>query len=157
MLTHAQFPASTISLFMSVMMLREIMRYVDSATNLSINLFLQDIRRILEDVPPKEFPAPHISRMHRQSLDLSAHLGDALEGHVIAPTELQAAISLILQAEKNKLDWEDGTTAYSIITKLRDFGLSTPSDRSIRHAFLFATELMPSLCGEWRLDFHSGK
>jgi hypothetical protein len=40
---------------------------------------------------------------------------------------------------------------------LRDFGLSTALDSSIRQAFLLATELLLALRGEWRLDFHSGK
>ena len=157
MLTRMQFPASTISLFMSILFLREFKPYINLATNLSITLFLQDIHHILEDVPQKELPVSHVLKMHWQSLDLSAHLGDALKGQIIAPTELQAAISLLLHAEMNKLDLDDRPTAYTIITTLRDFGLSTPSDSSIRWAFLLATEAMPALQGEWRLDFHASK
>ena len=64
MLTRTQFPASTISLFMSVLFLREFKPYIDLATNLSITLFLQDIRHILEDVPQKELPVSHVLKMH---------------------------------------------------------------------------------------------
>jgi hypothetical protein len=148
MLTCVQFPAATISLFMRLMFLRKFKHYIDSASNLSINLFLQDVHSILEDISPKELPVPYISRMDRHSLDLSVHLAHALEDQIITATELQTAISLVLQAEMNKLDWEERPMAQSIITTLRDFGLSTALDSSIHQVFLLATELLSALRGE---------
>ena len=58
---------------MSVMMLRdfqEMNRYMDSVSNLSLNLFLEEIRHLLEDLSQNNIPEPLMSRMYKQSLDL---------------------------------------------------------------------------------------
>jgi hypothetical protein len=57
--TRTCFPTSTITLFMSVMMLHDFQvlnSYMDSVSNLSLNLFLEEIHDILEDLSPNEIP-----------------------------------------------------------------------------------------------------
>ena len=158
--TGAHFPASTISLFMSVMMLRdfqEMNRYMDSVLNLSLNLFLEEIRRLLEDLSQNDIPEPLMSRMYKQLLDLSALIGDALHAQVLPQAELQMAISMVLRAEKDNPDGDASLSVSSIIVRLRDIGLATILDSSIRQAYVVATDHMPFLRGEWRLDFHCGR
>jgi hypothetical protein len=160
MLTRAQFPASTISLFMSVIMLRDLKEmesHLDSTSILSLNVFLHEIRCILDVISSKEFPGDLISRVYGQSLDLSAPLGDALEGRIWRPAELTAAVLLVLRAEMDRFDWDGELPASTVIAALRDLGLAQASDHSIRQAYLLATDYMPSLRGDWRLDFHTCK
>jgi hypothetical protein len=155
--THAHFPASTISLFMSMMMLRdfqEMNHYLDSVLNLSLNLFLDEIRHLLEeDLSQNDIPEPLMSRMHKQSLDLSALIGDALHAQGLPHTELQTAISMVLRAEKDNPDGDASLSVSSIIVRLMDLGLASTLDSSIRQAYILATDHIPFLCGEMASGF----
>ena len=111
----------------------------------------------MDVISSKEFPGDLISRVYGQSLDLSALLGNALEGRIWRPAELTAAVLLVLRAEMDRFDWDGELPASTVIAALRDLGLAQASDHSIRQAYLLATDYMPSLRGDWRLDFHTCK
>ena len=152
--TRIQLPASALSLFMQVLMLRDFQEMkdrLDLMSKLSLNLFLIDVAEFLEESSPRELPVPLLSKIQQQMQDLSALLGDALEMEVFTPAELRVVVSLVLR--RTQKDGPDsrriGQTAPAIITMLRDLGLATASDCSIHHAYLIATNLTPSHRGEW--------
>jgi hypothetical protein len=95
--------------------------------------------------------------MHKQLLDLSALIGDALHAQGLPHAELQMAISMVLQAEKDNPDGDTSLSVSSIIVRLMDLGLASTLDSSIRQAYILATDHIPFLCGEWHLDFHCSR